>query len=63
MSLAKDIKDIEKRLEKRGIPLSDLFLLAGISDSTFYRWKAGNRKPMRSTWEKVLKAADKLAPV
>lgn len=62
MTFAQELKSVRKRLKDREIPVSDLVKLSGISESAWYRWQAGSRKPKRETWEKVLKAADKLAP-
>lgn len=60
--LAKAIASAERRLRVARIPMSDALRLAGLDESTYYRWKEGNRYPRPRTWEKFSIAVDKLAP-
>lgn len=57
------LANVEKRLRDAGATVSDALLLAGLDRSTYYRWRDGSRRqPYRRTWERLLRAVDKLTP-
>lgn len=48
-----DISAAEARIKAAGITIEDFCRTAGVSRSTWQRWKAGATRPMLATWEKV----------
>jgi len=58
-----EIRSAERRLRKKGATMKEALRLAGLNESTYYRWKQGTRKPLPETIEKFRRAIDLLAPV
>lgn len=67
ISINVDIKTqitrIEKRVREAGHPVAELLRRADVDASQWVRWKQGKQAPLLSTWSKITKAADKMAPV
>jgi len=63
MSTQKRLAIYERRLRRARHTIKDALLLAGLVESTYYRWKNGSRTAVRPrTWARFEKAVDKLAP-
>lgn len=52
--------DVERDLERFGVPLHALLQKIGVSLQVWKAWKAGDREPSYSRWVGVLKAAQTL---
>jgi hypothetical protein len=62
MNLRNDISDIENRLKSAGHSVAKLLRRAEVDASQWVRWKQGGQVPLLSTWMKITRAADDLAP-
>lgn len=45
--------DVERIAAAAGLPLKDLCTRAGISHTTFYRWRAGKTRPTLDVYERI----------
>ena len=62
-ALQQMVLDIEARLSVAGVTVNELCAEVGINRSTWQRWKNGTYKEIYiSTHERVLAAADRVAP-
>lgn len=57
-----EIREAERRLRKKGVTMKEALRLAGLDESTYYRWKQGSRSPRPQTVEAFRRAIDLLAP-
>ena len=48
--------EIERRADAAGVPLREIIALAGISHTTFYRWRAGKSQPTLGVYQRLLEA-------
>ncbi|UPO80331.1 XRE family transcriptional regulator [Parasaccharibacter sp. TMW 2.1888] len=62
MSKILTISEIERRARSCGISRSELCERAGISPSTYTRWKNGTSTPLVKTYERLIAAIDKPDP-
>lgn len=60
MTFHNDIQNIERRLRSARIPLQRLYQEAGITGSTWTRWRANKTSPRMNTWNDVQRAAEDL---
>lgn len=60
MVVQNEIEDLEKRFRATGYSLKRFCDFAGISMSTWSRWKTGVMSPNLHTWSKVKEAVAKL---
>lgn len=49
--------DIEAKAKAAGLTIAELCRRAGIAQSTFSRWKAGDTKPTIGVYERLCEAA------
>lgn len=61
MTVATDIKRMETDLSASGRTVKALCDAAGINQSTWTRWKAGDNAPNMATWQRVCEAFKTLA--
>lgn len=45
--------DVERLAAENGLSMSDLFARAGISHTTFYRWRAGKTEPTLAIYRRI----------
>lgn len=62
MNIQREMQRAERRLRRARATMQETLRLAGLEESTYYRWKAGQRRPRPRTWERFVRAVDKLAP-
>lgn len=55
------ITEIEARLKRDRKHVADLLRRADVAASQWQRWKAGNQKPHRTTWGRIVVAATEMA--
>lgn len=53
--------DVERLATERGLSLKDLFVRAGISHTTFYRWRAGKTEPTLEVYRRIRDALHETA--
>lgn len=53
---------IEARVLRSRRTVKELLTEAKIDPALWWRWRQGTHEPRRSTWRRVVDAADKLAP-
>lgn len=57
------IEEIEDRLRQQGRTVALLCREAGIARSTWDRWARGQTAPNLKTWNVVVAAAERIAPI
>jgi hypothetical protein len=62
MNIAAEISRLEKRLRDADVTINRFLAEADVNYSQWWRWQHGPHKPMRTTWARIMIAADKLAP-
>lgn len=62
MDVASEIPKIETRLRNAGVTVKQLLAEADVDDAQWWRWRERKHKPLRTTWARIVAAADKLAP-
>ncbi len=62
MDIKAEIPRLEKRLRNADVTISRLLAEADVNYAQWWRWQNGPHKPMRTTWARIMTAADKLAP-
>ena len=63
MDTQKRLANFERRLRRARATIKEALFLAGMPESTYYRWKNGSRTNVRPrTWARFEEAVDKLAP-
>lgn len=53
MTIPNEIATIESRITQAGVSLADFLKLAGVDNSTWWRWKTGNATPLLTSWRAV----------
>lgn len=56
------LEDMERRISDAGVSHETFFQEAGISASTWWRWREGKFMPQMRKWAEVQSAFEKLVP-
>lgn len=62
MDTAKEIAAIEARLAAAGLTVKAMLAKADVASSQWVRWKQAKRSPLRTTWARIIRAVDEMAP-
>lgn len=62
MDIAAEIDRVEKRVTAAGVTMAKFLRGLDMPSSTWARWKAGERVPLVTTWDRVEVAARALKP-
>jgi hypothetical protein len=61
MQVAPEVRDLEALAEARKVPMSRALTRAGVSLSTYWRWRHEGKEPLTGTIRKVRAAIHELA--